>query len=125
MCIDAVLSLVRGQEHESSVGINQPYFRIQDQLSSPVLGGKTAPPCSFFFFFFGVQDQLSSPWRVSDEVLMLMGEEDGSVAPLLEQVDFVRPYVPDGIPFRACHVPSESSWVFRVCVCVLGGRCWC
>ncbi|CAN0439220.1 unnamed protein product, partial [Ectocarpus sp. 13 AM-2016] len=51
------------------------------------------------------QDKLSRPWRVSGEVLMLMGESDESVAPLLEQADFVRGYVPEDVPFRACSIP--------------------
>eukprot|EP00752_Nemacystus_decipiens_P003036 g2814.t1 len=55
-----------------------------------------------------MQDQLSLPWRVSGEVLMLMGESDQSVAPLLEQADFVRPFVPEGVPFRACSIPNAA-----------------
>lgn len=37
---------------------------------------------------------------------MLMGESDESVAPLLEQADFVRGYVPEDVSFRACLIPS-------------------
>ncbi|CAM9522170.1 unnamed protein product [Pylaiella littoralis] len=55
-----------------------------------------------------LQDQLSRPWRVSGEVLMLMGESDGSVAPLMEQADFVREFVPKGVPFRACSIPNAA-----------------
>lgn len=53
------------------------------------------------------QDQLSLPWRVSGEVLMLMGESDQSVAPLVEQANLVRPFVPKGVPLQACSVPSR------------------
>lgn len=40
---------------------------------------------------------------------MLMGESDESVAPLMEQADFVRPFVPEGVPFRACSIPSACE----------------
>ncbi|CAM9319513.1 unnamed protein product, partial [Hapterophycus canaliculatus] len=55
-----------------------------------------------------LQDQLSLPWRVTGEVLMLMGESDESVAPLMEQADFVRPFVPEGVHFRACSIPNAA-----------------
>ncbi|CAM9344823.1 unnamed protein product [Ectocarpus sp. 12 AP-2014] len=55
-----------------------------------------------------LQDKLSRPWRVSGEVLMLMGESDESVAPLLEQADFVRGYVPEDVSFRACSIPNAA-----------------
>eukprot|EP00903_Cladosiphon_okamuranus_P006884 g6704.t1 len=55
-----------------------------------------------------LQDQLSLPWKVSGEVLLLMGESDQSVAPLVEQADFVRPFVPKGVPFRACSIPNAA-----------------
>lgn len=38
---------------------------------------------------------------------MLMGESDQSVAPLAEQMEAVRPFVPDGVPFMACPIPSK------------------
>lgn len=56
-----------------------------------------------------LQDQLSRPWRVSDEVIMLMGESDGSVAALSEQANAVEAFVPKGVPFRACSIPSKGD----------------
>ncbi|CAN0454654.1 unnamed protein product, partial [Laminaria digitata] len=52
-----------------------------------------------------MQDKLSQPWRVSGEVVMVMGESDGSVAPLEEQAEAVRPFAPEGVPFRVCRIP--------------------
>lgn len=56
-----------------------------------------------------VQDQLSKPWRVSGEVVMVMGESDGSVAPLEEQAEAVRPFTPKGVPFRVCRIPGDAD----------------
>lgn len=39
---------------------------------------------------------------------MLMGESDQSVAPLEEQVEAVRPFLPDGVPFSACPIPGKA-----------------
>lgn len=40
---------------------------------------------------------------------MLMGESDQSVAPLEEQVEAVRQFVPAGVPFSACPIPGKAG----------------
>ncbi|CAM9406215.1 unnamed protein product [Choristocarpus tenellus] len=55
-----------------------------------------------------LQDQLSRPWKVKEEVIMLMGDHDQSVAPLPRQVPVIRKFVPSGVNFCSCRVANAA-----------------
>ena len=43
---------------------------------------------------------------------MIMGESDGSVAPLPEQVEKIQPFLPKDVPFRACSIPGNVPFKY-------------
>ncbi|CAM9592497.1 unnamed protein product [Discosporangium mesarthrocarpum] len=58
-----------------------------------------------------LQDQLSRPWKVAVEVIMLQGVADGSVAPLVDQISLVKGFVPEGIKFTACYMEDAAHGI--------------
>jgi hypothetical protein len=58
-----------------------------------------------------LQDEVkasTSPWRVKESVLLVMGEQDQSVGPLEAQLQIVTPLVPAGVKLSS-HIIEEAA----------------